>query len=358
MTSPQKIGVLTFHRCINYGSYWQARCLVESLRAQGHDAEILDHFSRRVNFAEWRCAFRPNLPTPPLQSDYPLFRQKIRKFFGAFESLPLSPCFNLDDPAAMKNYDTIVVGSDEVWNLSHPWFGGCPLFYGAGVRAKRLISYAASFGNYDAWAGLDAHWTNQLRNFDAISVRDENSRTIIRQALGCEPELVLDPCLQFPPQIQPEGDWHGPDSPFVAVYGHNFSPWFSEKISDWAKRRGLRTVSIGYRNEWADEQWIDAGPHDFAQAMARATAVATNFFHGCVFALHNQKPFICETSSYRSLKVQGLMATVGAEEHLASPQTPASTYDARLSEPLAPAIFERINGRRRASQFYLDRALA
>ena len=24
-----RIGVLTFHRCINYGSYWQARCLVE-----------------------------------------------------------------------------------------------------------------------------------------------------------------------------------------------------------------------------------------------------------------------------------------------------------------------------------------
>ena len=25
-------GVLTFHRCINYGSYWQARCLMEGLR--------------------------------------------------------------------------------------------------------------------------------------------------------------------------------------------------------------------------------------------------------------------------------------------------------------------------------------
>ena len=25
------IGVLTFHRCINYGSYWQARCLAEGL---------------------------------------------------------------------------------------------------------------------------------------------------------------------------------------------------------------------------------------------------------------------------------------------------------------------------------------
>ena len=52
----KKIGVLTFHRCINYGSYWQARCLVEGLRARGHDAVLLDHDSPQVNRAEWRCA--------------------------------------------------------------------------------------------------------------------------------------------------------------------------------------------------------------------------------------------------------------------------------------------------------------
>jgi hypothetical protein len=51
-----KIGILTFHRCINYGSYWQARCLVEGLRARGHHAAILDHDSRRINIAEWKCA--------------------------------------------------------------------------------------------------------------------------------------------------------------------------------------------------------------------------------------------------------------------------------------------------------------
>ena len=41
--SLRKIGVLTFHRCINYGSYWQARCLVEGLRDRGFEAELLNH---------------------------------------------------------------------------------------------------------------------------------------------------------------------------------------------------------------------------------------------------------------------------------------------------------------------------
>ena len=59
MDGPVKIGVLTFHRCINYGSYWQARCLVEGLSALGHHAELLDHASARVDRTEWRCALRP-----------------------------------------------------------------------------------------------------------------------------------------------------------------------------------------------------------------------------------------------------------------------------------------------------------
>jgi hypothetical protein len=158
-----KIGVLTFHRCINYGSYWQARCLAEGLQARGHDVVLLDHHSRRVNLAEWKCAYQPVLPTAVPQGDQPLYREKIEHFFHAFTTLPLSTPFPLHAPEQMEQYDAVVVGSDEVWNLSHPWYGGCPLFYGDDVRAERLISYAASFGNYEASWGLDETWAGKLQ---------------------------------------------------------------------------------------------------------------------------------------------------------------------------------------------------
>jgi hypothetical protein len=77
----RKIGVLTFHRCINYGSYWQARCLVEGLRAAGHDAVLLDHVSDRVNRAEWRCALSPLLPAPTAAPDRRLYRAKVDGFW-------------------------------------------------------------------------------------------------------------------------------------------------------------------------------------------------------------------------------------------------------------------------------------
>ena len=352
-----KIGVLTFHRCINYGSYWQARGLVEGLQKRGHDAVILDHQSSRVNFSEWKCALQPVLPTHVPASDHALYREKVEKFFKLFEGLPLSPPFDLNDPSQMEAYDLVVVGSDEVWNLSHPWYSYCPLFYGDGLKAKRLISYAASFGNYQASWGLDKDWANKIFQFDHISIRDDNSSAIIEQALGFKPEMVLDPCLQFPIQYEKRAIPHR-KTPYVALYGHNFSEFFISEVRAWADREQLPLISIGYRNDWADENWLTADPHDFANFIAEAKAVVTNFFHGCVFSLINSKPFVCETSPYRSIKVQGLMTKLGGEHHLITADSPTEVYNARLSEPLDPKIQERIEALRAQSNAYLDAALA
>jgi hypothetical protein len=357
----RRVGVLTFHRCINYGSYWQARLLVDALRARGHDAVLLDHDSTRVKLAEWKCAFRPLLPAPVPASDYPLYRAKIRKFLDACESLPLSNRFSLDDSNGLESFDVVVVGSDEVWNLSHPWYGGCGLFFGDGIHA-RLVSYAATFGSHTARDGLHPWWFDRLRRFDAISVRDETSLCLIREALGLEPELVLDPCLQFlGPVVIQSSNGSNPsehaDGPFVAVYGHTFSRSFSRQIRRWARSRGHRLVSIGYRNDWADEQRIDAGPLEFARLLGQAEAVATNFFHGIVFALRNATPFVCETSPYRASKISDLLAMVGGTKHLVSEATPAAAYDDCLSEPVDSDVTGRIAGFRRAADAYLEASL-
>jgi hypothetical protein len=351
-----KIGVLTFHRCINYGSYWQARSLVEGLRARGHEAVILDHHARSVNLAEWKGAYQPTLPigTPP--SDHPLYRKKIERFFEAFDTLPLSPRFDLHRPQDMEGYDTVVVGSDEVWNLVHPRYGRKGLFYGEGLKAQHLVSYAASFGNYPASLGLSEEWAEKLRRFDALSVRDDNARLLISNALHSEPEVVLDPCLQFPVE---EPQWSIDHLPrrYVAVYGQHFSRAYIRAVRQWALYRNLPLISIGYHNDWADQQWLTAGPHEFAQFIAGAEAVATNYFHGCVFALRFGKPFVCETTPCRNRELRGLMTRLGGEEHLVSEATPAVFYHARLNEPLDTTITDRIESLRHASDAYLDSAL-
>ncbi len=349
------IGVLTFHRCINYGSYWQARCLVDGLRGRGYNAVLMEHTSGEVNRAEWRCALDPVQPTRTPKSDHAFYRRKLVKFIKACASLPRSRRFDLEKPGEMEEYDLVIVGSDEVWNLRHPWYGGYPLFYGSGVRAKRLVSYAASFGSYHASEGLGLAWAERLRKFDSISVRDENSQMIIKEALDRDSAIVLDPCLQFPWFTAVGGN--GRYTPYIAVYGHNFSEWFTREVTSFARGQGLVLVSVGYRNDWADHQWITAGPDEFAHCIENAVTVATNFFHGCIFALAYAKPFVSELAPYRFNKVESLVRSVGAEEHLMTERSTAADYAKAMGERLDAAILDRIAALRLTSDAYLQNIL-
>jgi hypothetical protein len=283
------------------------------------------------------------------------YADKVRAFFDAFESLPLSDRFSLHEPGAVEGYDTIVIGSDEVWNLRHPWYGQKPIFYGAGLNAGKIVSYAASFGNHDVSEGLHPWWAGHLESFGAISVRDDNSRRLVREALGREPHRVLDPCLQFPdaarvPPMEQE-------EPYAVVYGHGFPAPFAAAARHWAGDAGLRLVSVGYRNDWADEQRLGAGPEAFASAMAGASAVITNFFHGCVFALLNGKPFATTPTAYRFNKVRDLTAAVGAQHHMLDEEASTGLFHDLLDRPLDPAIPRRIAQLRACSEEYLEAAL-
>ena len=355
MTFARRIGVLTFHRCINYGSYWQARCLVEGLRARGHEAELLDHECDTVTRAEWRCAFQPSLPEHTPRADFPLYKAKSRKFLQAFEELPLSPRFPLGDPGTMQGYDAVVVGSDEVWNFRHPWYGGKPIFFGSGLQTPRLVSYAASFGNHDSSDGVHPDYAARLGRFSHISVRDENSRQLVEGALGVDPTLVLDPCLQFPDPIQRKAPAGG--SPYALVYGHGLPLWLRDATKRWSQRSRIPLVSIGYRNDFADTQWIDAGPEDFADAVAGASAVITNFFHGCVFALVNNTPFVSAPSAYRFNKVRDLAAALGAGHRLVGEGANDESFDKLLATPIEPQVQDLITAIRARSNRYLDAAL-
>jgi hypothetical protein len=351
-TRRKKIGVLTFHKCINYGSYWQARCLVEGLRSLGHDAELLDHDCECVRRAEAKCALQPKLPERTRPDELPRYRAKARKFIDEIARLPLSKRFSLHEPEAADEYDAIVVGSDEVWNFRHPWYGSKPIFFGDGLKADRLVSYAASFGNHSAWDGINADWAEKLQRFSAISVRDENSWHLVRGGTGHESELVLDPCLAFPDAAKADV---AANSNVAIVYGYSFPSWFAERVRAWADQTGTRLLSIGYSNDWADEQRISAGPAEFAEAMAGARAVITNFFHGCVFAVLHGKPWATVPSDYRSIKIPDLAAVIEAEHRLVDERT----SDAELADLLAtPEAFERIEQHRGRSEAYLDAALA
>ena len=354
MAETHRIGVLTFHRSINYGSYWQARCLLDGLRSRGRDAELLDHDCGEVRRAEIRCALQPELPRRTPRRHLRRYVEKARRLDRAISQLPLSAPFPLQDPRQAADYEAIVVGSDEVWNFRHPWYGGKPIFFGDGLKTSRLVSYAASFGNHSANDGIDSLWADKLHRFSELSVRDENSLHLIRSGTGRLPALVLDPCLQFPRSARFEAS----GQPYALVYGHSFPRWFQARICDWAERGGHRLLSVGYANAWSDDERVEAGPIEFAQLVAAASAVITNFFHGCVFAILHGKPWLSCSSDYRSIKVRDLVSLLHDETRLVDERVSAAEIAQLLATPVQERVNERIAELRAHSNTYLDAALS
>ena len=350
-----KVGVLTFHRSINYGSFWQAARLVEGLRARGHDAVVLDHDCRAVCSAELRCALQPELPQRTPSAFLKNYATKARKLAKAIVGVPLSSRFPLHRPELAGDYDIIVVGSDEVWNFRHPWFGGKPIFFGDGLRTPKLVSYAASFGNHGHGDGISEYWARKLDRFATLSVRDGNSEALVRDGTASEPTIVLDPCLQFPPRLDAGGTT---SSDHAIVYGHGFPDWLKQAVRSWADSCGVKLVSLGYASDWTDEQRIDASPFEFSEAMAGARAVITNFFHGCVFALLNGKPWVSAPSAYRSIKIPDLAALLGTEHRIVGEDSPASDIGELLDLPVEARVMHRIEELRASSSDYLDEALS
>jgi hypothetical protein len=354
MSSGKTIGVLTFHKCINYGSYWQARCLVEGVRQLGHRAVLLDHESPEITAAEFRCAVQPTLPQRTPKSVRLAYKAKTRRFLDAFSRLPLSDRFTITKPSDAGRFDAVVVGSDEVWNFCHPWYADKPIFFGESLQADRLISYAASFGNHDASRGIASHRAEQLSRFDHISVRDTNSRSLVEAAVQRDVPIVLDPCLQFADRIPLDTDEGGD---YAIIYGHSFPTWLHQSVQAWSRRKAVRLISIGYHNDWADEQRIDVGPERFPSLVRGAKAVVTNFFHGCVFSLVARKPFIAVRTDYRSTKVTGLLSQLASDERLVSESISAQEIGDLLDRAPGEALEEIVREHRGRSQAFLDAAL-
>jgi hypothetical protein len=353
-SNPQKwlrIGILTLHRCINYGSYWQTRCLVEWLQRRGYAPVVLHHFSRSADYAELRCAFRPHRPARTRIADLKEYGKKVRSFECSIGKLPLSTAFPLDVPSLMDDFDLIIVGSDEVWNFWHPWYGGHSLFFGDQARAPRIISYAASFGNFSTPDQLQQPWAAHIDSFAAVSVRDFNSRSILENTLAKDVAITADPVL-LNPNIPGPMPLRGHD-PYIAVYGHSFSDGFTDDLRHTARLIGLPLVSIGYRNDWADEQWISAGPDEFAAFIAHSEAVVTNFFHGCIFSLLDKRPFVAEPGWYRWNKITDLAKLLGFTDRLVSDKTPSARLTELLREPIARSVTNAVTSLRDSSEKYL-----
>ena len=301
-----KIGILTFHRALNYGAVLQCYALQETLKSLGHDVDILDYRPEYIEkyrkvYSLYSISRRKGIKNKlkEVLVRTLLARKTIiaRDAFDSFlwENLNIVSYNSLDE--WNNNYDTIIVGSDQVWS---PTIGDGfdMIFWGDFPHNKtKLLSYAASIGGHNVidqtmWNNI----CNMVRNFDNISVREDWFNTQLSDKIKREVTTVLDPTLLADRSIFEKVLKEPVCNNYLLLFlivEDNHALRFAKEI---AQEKGLRIVRIKAIKEFEkrDKTVVDLysiSPQAFLGYFAKADFVVTNSFHGTVFSLIFRRNF-------------------------------------------------------------------
>ncbi len=301
----KKVGIMSMHRIANYGSFLQAYALKQLIEELGCEVQFVDYHVGAPVIAE--NADSSNKLVRKVKKGLETFQYKVPlshkvsfiRYKQSFASKYMPLLGVTDEMNYNPTLDCLVIGSDEVFNCiqKNSNVGYSPELFGKDNHAKKLITYAASFGN-TTLDKLEKHGKkeevgNLLKRFDAISVRDANSESIVEQLTGKKPVYNLDPVLTYDymncckeiSRIQA-----GEKYLILYAYAGRISDDEADWISTYAKKKGLKIYAIGGIQKCAD-QFIDCSPFEVLAYFRNAEEVITDTFHGSIFSVITHRPF-------------------------------------------------------------------
>ena len=153
------VGIMSMQRVRNYGSFLQAFGLKKVIESMGHTVIFVDYKTEPSLVNEDTGKRNRNLALrifKMLSPRYRVYRRKQIKLNDTFKNFCTAYDNNfLPKLGVGKEYvytpelDVLIIGSDEVFNCTQreKQVGYSLQLFGKDNQAKRLISYAASFGN-------------------------------------------------------------------------------------------------------------------------------------------------------------------------------------------------------------------
>lgn len=329
-----RIGVVTLPLHTNYGGILQAYALQRVLQDMGHDAVLLDSYPqcpRMKPFPLQQLAYLKRIlrKIASPRADISIFyereqiaiypnKEHVRQFYR--EHVRHVP-FGADVQLHSADFDALIVGSDQVWRSI---YDGAKLYdrflsFAEDWKDIKRIAYAASFGT-DEWEYTEEQ-TIECRRlaqlFDFISVREKSGISLCRDFLDVDATWVLDPTMLVDPR-------HYMEHIEKAVTNYPSSMCFGY-ILDASEEKDAILSSIASVKETQLYVFKDIGDtapsapsiEAWLKAFYDAEFVFTDSFHGCVFSILFNKPFVVYGNKKRGMsRFHSLLAQFGLEDRL------------------------------------------
>ena len=307
----KKVGLITFHKSLNYGSALQTWALSYILKSLNNDVKIIDYTPKNYNDLYslfWMPTSIRNINGNIMHLFWLPFLLRRKNSFYTFRNkfLPMSEkqyTTNDDISDFTNNIDVMICGSDQIWNPIAKDFDMNYLLYN--INCKRKVSYAVSIGNSRL---EDSDQTDEIKkglmDYDNISMREESAAENVRALLDGhkEVEVVLDPTL-----LLRKNDFNQITygkrikEPYIFFYSVWYDASAINAVNEISKKYGLPvyTLMSGRGNSLLLKNFkrihfpnIDAGPSGFLSMIRNAEYVVTDSFHGTAFSIVFEKNFV------------------------------------------------------------------
>ena len=290
----KKVGIITFHRALNYGAVLQAYALSTYIDQLGINCEIINYYCPKIesdykpiyfslNYHHFRRMFHKALN----------FHNTIkkRKAFEAFitKYLNISSVKYKPENISIANYeyDCFITGSDQVWDYRCAGFDE-NYFLTFVMDSKQKNSYGASFRLMELPEDLKKLYYIRLHDFNHISCREEAGAAMIQKILNRKVEVVVDPVM-----LLSSNEWLRICSDlkktgYILAYTISESQAVKDVARQIANRCGKKIIVLGAKSAGFGEnvEFINNnGPDDFVSYISNAECVVTNSFHGALFSL-------------------------------------------------------------------------
>lgn len=302
----KKIGIITIHHNQNYGAVLQAYALQEKLEQLGYDSELINFIptSSARSMRLFSTSLIENIRTVLFLKKRIIRRQRFVDFFKKKHKLSKEPIYdynNLKEDAF--DYDVYITGSDQTFNLLlRGMEQERKMYFLPFVKEHKKISYAPSMG--ERIAALDEQkilWIkNALSSYDSLLVREKAAADFIAglNITPKAPEVVLDPTLLLDrsdyDKIEKRTKYE--KGKYILFYSVLSDSWVVKKVQEIAKQLNLKVVAPHYKNRFEQTAGFvraeECGPEEFISLVKNAAFVCTSSFHGTVFSLIYNKPFV------------------------------------------------------------------
>ncbi len=358
-----RVGIITFHRAINYGGVLQAYALQQYILRTGNACEIIDYRcpfleaqygnSRSISLLRVKMIISAILRNGTIKENKNGFQRFCNQYLKM--SLPYS-----EDTIsnATSEYDLIITGSDQVWS---PTCAGFDINYFLSFvkENKKKVSYAASVGGAIIPKELEEKYSNLLSSFSWISVREDSIRINLAELLHREVFTVADPTFLLTKEDWKSRFYRKLDSNYVLLYMIVEDSQLIEKAINYAKDNNLEVWYINdrlYKTKGVKNlRHID--PDEWVNLFLNAKMVITNSFHGIAFAINFSKPFfaaLLKENTNVNARITELLKKFGAESHLLNKGVSATSDK---STDLAISVERQLSELRNESYSYINNVL-